>query len=148
MKSAKKFEKTVHSGMYEVRLLITEAMQYVDLAADISDEKRNDIRLVISELLINALYHGNKNRIGKKIKLSLEVLGSNYMFVQVEDEGEGLNKRILKEKRILAERRKAGFEESGRGLTLVSGITGGLFTRRRGRKVCVKIKLKERGMKR
>jgi anti-sigma regulatory factor (Ser/Thr protein kinase) len=148
MKSERKFEKIVHSEMYEVRLLITEAMQFVDLVANVSDEKRSDIRLVISELLINALYHGNKNRSSKKIRLLIEFFGNNYMVVQVEDEGKGLNKRLLKEKRKLADRRKSSTEESGRGLMLISGIAGGLFTRCEGRRVCVKIKLKEKGMRR
>ena len=147
MKSVKKFEKTVNSEMYEVRLLITEAMQHIDLIENVSDEKRNDIRLVISELLINALYHGNKNRSSKKIRLSVELFGSDFIIVQVEDEGKGLNRRLLKEKRTLAEKRKSSTEEGGRGLMLISGITGSLFTRCEGRRVCVKIKLEGRGMK-
>lgn len=139
-----KFEKTIDSGMYEIRLLVADAMRYVDSHVHISDDKRNEIRLIISELLINALYHGNKNNIHKKIRLNMGVTKDDRLLVQVEDEGMGLRRKVLRQKKTLAQDQRLSLDEGGRGLMLISRLAGSLYTRREGKRICTKINLKSK----
>jgi serine/threonine-protein kinase RsbW len=147
MKATVKFEKEINSSIYEVKLLITEALRYVDTIGNYSDEKRANVRLIISELLINALYHGNKNNSIKKIKLTIVPVKNDRILVQVEDEGRGLNKKVLRAKKKLATRERPILDESGRGLLLINQLSGNIFTKREGKKVCTKINMRDRETK-
>ncbi len=146
-KTNDKFEKTINSNIYEVKLLITDALRFIDSIGEYSDEKRSDIRLVISELLINALYHGNKNDSLRKIKLVITPVQNQQILIEVEDEGKGLNRKILKEKKRSGEIKKTSHDENGRGLMLISELTNRLFTTREGKKVCTLISIKDQEMK-
>ena len=144
MRTEARFEKIISSGIYEVKLLIAEAMRYIDGTGDDSDDKRNDIRLIVSELLLNALYHGNKEQNAKKIILSIEHLKKDRFLIEVEDEGKGLSRKTLNQKRSLAVSRKPDFEEHGRGLILVAKLTGGIFAGRKGRKIRAKMSMSDK----
>lgn len=144
MKSNAKFEKVINSSIYEIKLLVTEALRFVDSIGSYSDDKRTTARLVISELLINALYHGNKNNIIKKIKLTMIPIKRDRILVQVEDEGKGLNKKVLRAKKKLTDRKRPILDESGRGLLLISQLSGSIFTKREGKRVCTKINMRDR----
>jgi anti-sigma regulatory factor (Ser/Thr protein kinase) len=144
MKQNAKFEKTINSSIYEVKLLITEALRYVDTLGDYSDEKRANVRLIISELLVNALYHGNKNINIKKIKLTIQPAKRDHILIQVEDEGRGLNTKILRAKKNLTRKARPALDESGRGLLLINQLSGNIFTKREGKRVCTKINMKDR----
>ena len=140
-----KFEKAINSEMYEVRLLVGEAMRYVDRFVQITDEKRNEIRLIISELLINAMYHGNKNNIQKKIMLTMNVTKDEKLLIQVEDEGMGLRRKIIKQKKTMAQDQRLSLEDGGRGLMLISRLSGSLYTKREGKRVCTKVSIRSKG---
>lgn len=49
-----------------------------------------DVRLILSELLINGYEHGNRKNRNKRIFLTLRV-DNERLKVTVEDEGEGMN---------------------------------------------------------
>ena len=136
-----KFDKTINSGMYEIRLLVADAMRYVDSHVNISDDKRSEIKLIISELLINALYHGNKNNIHKKIRLNMGITKDEKLLIQVEDEGMGLKRKILRQKKTMAEDQRLSLDEGGRGLMLIRKLSGNLYTRREGKRICTKISI-------
>ena len=146
-KTNEKFEKTIKSNIYEVKLLVTDALRFIDTIGDFSDEKRADIRLVISELLINALYHGNKNVNIRKIRLMIRTVEDQKLLIEVEDEGKGLNKKILKDKKISGSIKKASQDENGRGLTLISELTTRLFTTKKGKRVCTLISTRDQETK-
>lgn len=146
-KTNEKFEKTINSNIYEVKLLITNALRFIDQLGEYSDEKRNDIRLVLSELLINALYHGNKNDSIRKIRLRITPAQNQQILVEVEDEGKGLNRKVLKNKKRSGEIKKTSLDENGRGLMLISELTNRLFTTREGKKVCTLISIKDQETK-
>ncbi len=74
-----------------------------------------DIKLILNELVINGVFHGNSCVDSKSVKLSLE-LEENKITIQVEDEGKGID---------------FDFDNydptkltcSGRGLVLVNGLS-------------------------
>ena len=49
-----------------------------------------DIKLILNELVINGVFHGNSCISSKCVKLSLELKG-NKITIQVEDEGTGVD---------------------------------------------------------
>lgn len=102
----------------------------------IKDEIYYDIKLIISELLINALLHGNKNNPNLKIYVKYEIKNNNFIFT-VEDEGNGFdymnipnpldNKNILK--------------SSGRGIFLVKNLADKILFNEKGNRITIEKKL-------
>lgn len=86
-----------------------------ELSPVITDEdKLVDIRLILSELLINGAIHGNQSHIDKKVSLRIEI-ESNNMTVRVHDEGQGFDLQ-------LKEYDPRKMLPSGRGLVLIKGL--------------------------
>ena len=56
----------------------------------------SDMKLVIRELLINSIEHGNKSSPGKTVSCKVEKIAPSRFKVSVEDEGEGFDHASLK----------------------------------------------------
>lgn len=80
---------------------------------EISNEKLCDIRLILSELLINAYKHGNKCDENKKILLRLEV-DNKKIDIQVIDEGNGIENCVYDVNDLKVD---------GRGLVIVKKLS-------------------------
>ncbi|NLK43973.1 MAG: ATP-binding protein [Tissierellia bacterium] len=74
-----------------------------------------DIRLILNELIINGVLHGNNCVTTKCVKLHLEIKG-NKMTIQVEDEGQGIDYD-------LESYDPNDLKCCGRGLVLVNGLS-------------------------
>ncbi len=84
-----------------------------DIRPIVDEELCFDIRLILSELLINCHEHGNKYDKNKCIKLNISI-DRNSVNIEVEDEGEGIKnfkKYDVKERR-----------PDGRGLLIVKSL--------------------------
>ncbi len=58
----------------------------------------NDLLLVLRELLLNAILHGNKGVSGRMVRTLIEDVGDGRFRVDVEDEGAGFDFRRLSTK--------------------------------------------------
>ncbi len=86
------------------------------LAGDIHDASvLFNTKLVLDELMSNAIKHGNKNEIHKKVHLNVEV-HHQCLVIQVMDEGEGLADVGLPHESF------ASMDEFGRGLMIVNAL--------------------------
>ncbi len=76
-----------------------------------------DIAISVSEVVTNAVVHGNRNDAGKKVRISLKADASR-VEVTVEDEGVGFDRgkvcSPLQEENLL--------KEAGRGLLIVESL--------------------------
>lgn len=96
-------------GLDQHMSIIDGIIRELDLAGD-----DFDVRLILSEAITNAYYHGNKSDCTKPIYIRY-LLRDNHLNIQVEDSGEGCSQLIIPEEpdeaRLL--------EDSGRGLYLI-----------------------------
>lgn len=74
-----------------------------------------DIRLILNELVINSVIHGNKCNRDKCVELYLEVV-ENILRIEVSDEGQGINYDL---KSYNPDELKC----CGRGLVIVDGLS-------------------------
>jgi len=119
-----KFTKVFKSEVYCVNDIIQELMTFLskNLPA-LSPEDKGDFRLIFSELLFNAVIHGNNQDINKSITLCVEILPSNIVFSSIQDEGKGFDFEKLLNQNHSSENEAAIFSENGRGIKLVSSLT-------------------------
>lgn len=113
------FSKTleVNSDILVAKKQTVDIINQIDELIKDKDELM-EIRLILSELLINGIKHGNKGDISKKVYL--RVLASRHgVYIEVKDEGEGINYNI-------EDFKDSVLEPSGRGLQLVRSLSDNL----------------------
>lgn len=76
-------------------------------------------KLLIQPLIENAVVHGISH-LSDKGEVRLKIYRSNYLFIEVTDNGEGLNEEQLEKLKLSMKKRNLKSEEQGIGLTNVS----------------------------
>lgn len=135
--------KTFSSELYNVKHTVIEIMDF--LQAGISNLSRNDyceLKLIYSELLINAVIHGNKNNAEKQVHMYTEILPDNTVVAQIADEGAGFDFSNLGSpvNCPLME-----MEDHGRGICLVISLTDVFSFNEKGNEVVFRKKVNVNG---
>lgn len=103
----------VFYGLDSMNSKLDAIMQILNL-----ENQNFEIKLIISEALTNAFFHGNKSDINKPIQIEWEI-AEKKLIITVTDSGTGIKefgeyKKNNKENIL---------EESGRGLFIISSYT-------------------------
>lgn len=104
--------RNIKSDINILNDIVTDILLSID--REISDDDKFNIKLILSELIINGIKHGNKNDLEKNIFVSL-FIDDEWVEISVSDEGEG----FIYTKNI----DPYTYCESGRGLLLVEGLS-------------------------
>lgn len=105
-------EKKICSDIKCVKVIIEEILHSIKHI--ISDNAFFNTKLILHELMINSVIHGNCEDLNKMIYIKVYI-NKSRIIIEVSDEGKG----------ICYEEKNFGvydFEESGRGLMLVEGL--------------------------
>ncbi len=88
--------------------------------AGLSESECDDVAIAVTELVNNAIHHGNRNNKNKNVYITFS-LNKNLLEVKIRDEGEGFNpkeiKNPLEPENLL--------KESGRGIFLIKELMDG-----------------------
>lgn len=108
-----KFEQKVHSDIKGVKNIVEEILQnIVDI---INENVFFNTKIILYELVINGVLHGNCQDINKSLSIKV-MINNSCIIIEVTDEGSGI---IYKHKSF----GDYDFCESGRGLMLVEGLS-------------------------
>ena len=122
------------TNINEVRLFLEEVYDEFTL----NKNSFNHVFIGISEVVNNAVLHGNRLDPEKKVFIRLNLCG-NQLNIEVKDEGEGFCDSSLLDTTI-PENIKS---EHGRGIFILRQITDELIFKEGGRKVVLKFTLPE-----
>jgi serine/threonine-protein kinase RsbW len=89
--------------------------------AKLDNSSSDDLGIVATELVNNAIYHGNKNDPNKKVRIVFSV-NSDRIEIRIKDQGDGFNPDGLKDP--LAPENL--LSESGRGIFLIRNLMDSL----------------------
>ena len=95
---------TISSELALVNQVLAECNRYFELAG-VTEPSALD--LVLQELLVNAIKHGNHNEVSKVVKCRIASVEGRAFEMEVEDEGGGFDYRKLR-MRLPADPRKVG----------------------------------------
>lgn len=108
-----KFERKVHSDINNAKITVDEILNSIkDI---ISENSFFNTKLILNELIINSIMHGNQKDKNKQVFINL-VIDKTCILIEVSDEGSG----ICYKKKAFGD---YDFCESGRGLMLVEGLS-------------------------
>jgi serine/threonine-protein kinase RsbW len=112
----KKFSITIPSStlyLEKVEKLTKDVSTYAKLSSSVAD----DLSIVVTELVNNAIHHGNKENKEKKVYIDF-IIKNAKIEIHIKDEGNGFNpadlKNPLEPENLL--------NESGRGIFLIKKL--------------------------
>lgn len=106
------------------------------LKNNLPDESFNRVLLVVSEAVINAIEHGNKNDTRKKVTIKA-LCRENDLVIEVKDEGDGFNHELVADPTAAENIKK----ESGRGIFIMKSMCDRLNFHDKGKCVEIQIEL-------
>jgi len=126
------YETSFFSEIYNVKTAVSEVLRFLQMRVpQIKSDELSDLRLIFSELMCNAVIHGNKQDLSKKVKVTVEITG-NAVNAEVTDEGQGFDYKSLLVKALSPENLTC---EHGRGIFLVYSLTDSLSFNLRGNQI-------------
>src|SRR5690242_13037854 len=109
-----RYSGIVCSDLDMIKNFVDDVLKKLNNIIENSDTM-SDIRLILNELVINGVLHGNDCITSKCVKLSLEVK-EDTLTIQVEDEGSGIDYDIESYD-------PNDLKCCGRGLVIVNGLS-------------------------
>ena len=118
-------ELSFASESSRVRCMVDCLLSFLNSYAPAPDV-RDDLKLIFSELLYNAVIHGNKEDCTKTVNVRLETIGTKINAF-VRDEGPGFDYgSVIECAKRCAEKGNSLQNERGRGMLLVDALTDNL----------------------
>lgn len=115
------YNGTVCSDLDIIRNFIEEILKKLHPIVE-NEDTMFDIKLILNELIINGVMHGNECTASKCIKLLLEIK-ENKLKIEVEDEGTGINYDFTSYN-------PDDLATCGRGLVIVNGLSDEFYIKK------------------
>lgn len=116
------YKKVFKSNLLSIKDISKEILDYIkNIVPQVDGEDLFDLRLILNELLVNAVIHGNKNVENKHISIELEIKEGPIIIGTITDEGSGFNYRPFLKKHTY--QKDDCLVESGRGITIVHSLS-------------------------
>jgi serine/threonine-protein kinase RsbW len=128
-----------------MKKMVIDVLDYYDGAfSEMDDETRSDLKVVLNELLINAIKHGVKEGAECFIKVVAGFIADDVALLVIEDDGEGYDTASIKIRNRIdpAGGRIDEINETGRGIQIVKSICEDFMVNEKGNKVVINKKLR------
>ena len=126
-----------HQACEKVRMIISR----IEKTVGIDSEQSFDVRVILSELLQNAIKHGNTSG-DPRVYMNVRIKGNDMLSITVRDGGNGFNAyKIIQEEQKRANGNIPDLTECGRGLQIVKSLSDDIVFNRRGNCITVRKRL-------
>jgi len=122
---------STHSGLDR---LIDQAHSFASEQLNGKRDETHRAKLLINEIVVNAVKHGNQFDGGKEVQIDIDVC-DHRVDIRVEDEGHGFDPESVPDPCT----RDNMHREHGRGLFMVQSLADEFCVEQGGRRVCVAI---------
>ena len=141
---AKYYVSRFQADINNLKRTINDALAYFDRSFNPMDETtRLELKIVLNELLINAIKHGSKAGAVCYVKIIAGMAAEDCAFLIVEDDGDGYDPAEVGKNHNGAPRggRLDEIEETGRGIYIVKNLCEDFMVNEKGNKVVINKKL-------
>lgn len=139
MDSKQSYFYTIASDIKNICPVIEEILSFLDNAyGELSDCCKFDLKVILNELITNAIRHGNKCIGTNKVQIHADII-EDKSIIKITDEGCGFNPD---EKISVALEKKTNEElldfcETGRGLLIVKSLADSISFNKKGNSITV-----------
>jgi len=135
------YSEMISSDAYEVCRQVKVILGRLEKISGIDAEQQFDIRVILSELLQNAIRHGNANDSNKKVRIDVWLHDDRVLSIRVTDQGQGFDVKRTIECRGKACGDALAMDESGRGLLIVQSLCDDIQFNPVGNAITVRMRL-------
>jgi serine/threonine-protein kinase RsbW len=139
------FVSQFQAGGYNMKRTIGEVLAFYDRSfGRVDEDTRFELKVVINELLNNAIKHGGCTGAACNVKVVAGMLTADCAFLIVEDNGNGYDTARLNRYRETAKNVGGvdSVEETGRGIYIVKSLCEDFMVNEKGNKVVVNKRLR------
>ncbi len=141
----KTYENWIASDVREVCRIEKEVIEYLQgELGSIEEDSLFELKVILNELTVNAIRHGNRCNPLKYVKVTSGIGKDSFVYVIVEDEGEGYDYKSLissHDKTFDDLVESFDFKENGRGIMIVKNLSNSIKFNVKGNKIIVLKKL-------
>lgn len=131
-----KYKKEIPSDTSCICDLISGILAFIqDSHGPIDDCVEFELKVILNELILNAVKHGNKYVYSKKVKASVSTTREGYVSFLIEDEGEGYDYQCRLNNSQDALDDICNLKETGRGILIVSNLCDKIKFNKKGNRV-------------
>lgn len=117
-------------------------ISYLENSIGINSDQAFDVRIILSELLQNAIEHGNLQNCKKKVYMNVCIREKDVLNITIKDQGMGFDvHKILDGQKNQLDCDILELPECGRGLQIVKSLCDDLAFNRRGNCITVRKKI-------
>lgn len=144
MKTLKVYRWDIPSKLDNVRATVENIVCSLKSSHELLDDNSSfELKVILNELFINAIKHGNKGDCSKHIKVNVGITDNEQVFIVVEDEGEGYNYNNFLDSchsnnNIID---ICDMKETGRGILIVKNLCDKVKFNNKGNKIVILKKL-------
>lgn len=134
----------IPSKLSIVGYTVKDTIEYIEKNfSNIGEITLFELKVILNELIVNAIKHGNLQDPNKYVKIYAEICHENYALLTIEDEGEGYDSECFASDFICPSSigKTCNLEESGRGLILAKNLCNGLCCNKKGNTIFIVKKL-------
>lgn len=135
------YSRRINSDAAAVCREVNVVLNRIDHLSRLSDNDHYDVKVILSELLQNAIRHGNAMDQDKMIALDVTLDDQDTLEISVQDEGSGFDiERVLAQKRIKSFEAGDVFtlDEFGRGLLIIESLCDTVCRNDRGNRITIR----------
>jgi serine/threonine-protein kinase RsbW len=140
----KMYKTKIPSDINIICPTIYDILCYIsDNFGSVSDDTEFEIKVVLNELILNAIKHGNREIKGNFVKIAVAITEENKILIIVEDEGQGYNYSYLlnDEPCPVNDADLLEMKVSGRGLLIVTNLCERVRFNKKGNRIMIVKKL-------
>jgi serine/threonine-protein kinase RsbW len=127
------YKNNIPSAIEEIGVVAADLISCLQKSyGEMDEEIVFDLRVIINEILINAITHGNCEDTAKYVRIDASLTDDDNLFLIIEDEGLGYDYS-----EICTRHMSDQFDliESGRGMKIVKGLCEKVKVNKRGNKI-------------
>lgn len=138
MKTKRFYNIKIASDVGNIGSVVNDIINRINELCGVDDSFVYDTKVILNELIINAIKHGNNCINEKSVKVSAAVINGRYLLFSIQDEGEGYYRDTS-----ISYSEPDDFSnccsllESGRGIIIVKCLCDKLKYNKRGNRVLV-----------
>ena len=132
------YSSNISSELSNVRFVVWELINCLQHnCGELCEEVLFDLKVILNEVLINAILHGNRGDESKRVKIDAGITEKGDVFLVIEDEGTGYDFDEICAKHKSAAANLDDIIESGRGIMIVKGLCDKIKVNKKGNKIAI-----------
>lgn len=135
MKVLKLYDLVISSELCNIRSSINNIVDFIlECHGPLREDALFEIKVVLDELLQNAIIHGNNQDSSKQVKIRIGI-SNNFVYFIVEDEGKGFEHKCIGKSESIMD--ICDLKECGRGVLIVKNLCDSVRFNSKGNKIVV-----------